>query len=141
MRHPTRDFKAEACELEGRLLMASTPPTLAGTVRWLHRVWGDYTVAIIQVVTQQAGEATVTLSRTDTAGSLQVEVTTTRYPGVNVGAVDQTVTFAPGQSLATVTVPIIAGAPNPGVVDAALVINPSTPQIPARQCSASARWI
>ena len=72
------------------------------------------------MVTQQAGEATVTLSRTDTAGSLQVEVTTdpsSPYVGVNVGAVDQTVTFADGQSQATVTVPILAGAPNPGEVD------------------------
>jgi hypothetical protein len=38
--------------------------------------------------------------------------------------VDQTVTFAPGQSLATVTVPIIAGAPNPGAVDALLHLKP-----------------
>jgi hypothetical protein len=127
MRHPPRAFKAEACALEGRLLMASTPPTapvefvgstaLGGVLPWP-----------IQIVTQQAGTATVTLSRTDTAGPLQVEVTMNAsiapLEGANVGAVDQTVTFAPGQSLATATVPIIAGAPNPGEVDELLAINP-----------------
>ena len=91
--------------------------------------------APIQMVTQQAGEATVTLSRTDTAGSLQVEVTTgpSSYVGVNVGAVDQTVTFADGQSQATLTVPILAGAPNPGEVDVYLVINPVNHRSLARQ--------
>jgi hypothetical protein len=88
------------------------------------------------VVTQQAGEATVTLSRSDTAGSMQVEVSTdpsSPYVGVNVGAVDQTVTFADGQSQATVTVPILAGAPNPGVVHVSLNITPIDPatMIPA----------
>jgi hypothetical protein len=87
----------------------------------------------IQVVTQQAGEATVTLSRSDTAGSLQVQVQTesSPYVGVNVGAVDQTVTFADGQSQATFTVPILAGAPNPGEVDVSLSLSytdPSTHQ-------------
>lgn len=127
MRHPPRAFKAEARALEGRLLMASTPPTspvqfvgfkdLGAVLQWP-----------IQIVTQQAGKATVTLSRTETAGPLRVEVTT--KPGIgpgqggNVGYVDQTVTFAPGQSLATATVPVIAGAPNPGAVDVVLAVNP-----------------
>jgi hypothetical protein len=77
------------------------------------------------VVTQQAGEAYVVLSRIDTAGSLQVEVTTdssSPFVGVNVGAVDQTVTFADGQSQAALSVPILAGAPNPGEVDVTLYI-------------------
>jgi hypothetical protein len=47
--------------------------------------------------------------------------------GVNVGAVDQTVTFANGASQATVTVPILAGAPNPGEVDVDLTITPIDP--------------
>ena len=34
-----------------------------------------------------------------------------------MAAVDQTVTFANGQSQVAVTVPILAGAPNPGEVD------------------------
>jgi hypothetical protein len=90
--------------------------------------------APIEVVTQQAGEVTVRLSRIDTAGSLQVQVTTdpsSPYVGVNVGAVDQTVTFAGGQSQATLTVPILAGAPNPGQVDVFLRLwytDPSTHQ-------------
>jgi hypothetical protein len=43
--------------------------------------------------------------------------------GVNVGAVDQTVTFANGQLDAAVTVPILSGAPNPGEVDVNLTIS------------------
>jgi hypothetical protein len=95
----------------------------------------------IQVVSQQAGEATVMLSRTDTAGSLQVEVTTdpsSPYVGVNVGAVDQMVTFADGQSQATLTVPILAGAPNPGEVRVYLWLSytdPSTHQTYYRQAT------
>ncbi len=60
----------------------------------------------------------MTLSRSNTAGSLRVEVTTapSPYVGVNVGAVDQTVTFANGQRQATLTVPILPGARNPGEV-------------------------
>ena len=129
MRHPTRAFKAEACELEGRLLMAITlPPSPAQFVGFT--VGPGYPT---QFVTQQAGTATVTLSRSDTTGSLRVEVTTdpsSPYVGVNAGAVDQTVTFADGQSLATLTVPIIAGAPNPGEVDVYLnmkALNPPAP--------------
>ena len=50
---------------------------------------------------------------------LQVEVKTDPSPavGVNVGAVDQTVTFARGQSQAAVRVPILAGASEPREVD------------------------
>jgi hypothetical protein len=83
-----------------------------------------------QVVTQRAGEATVMLSRSSIAGILQVRVTTdplSPVVGVNVGAVDQTVTFANGQSEAAVTVPILPGAPNPGAVDVDLIIDPVGP--------------
>jgi hypothetical protein len=84
----------------------------------------------VQEVTEDAGNATVTLSRSNTAGSLRVKVTTdptSPYVGVNVGAVDQTVTFADGQSQATLTVPILAGARNPGEVDVPLYIKPIDP--------------
>jgi hypothetical protein len=126
MPRQARAFKAEACELEGRLLMASDPPNYAVQFVGLPGIayaYGDP----IQIVTQQAGTATVTLSRSVTTDALQVEVATdpstgSALQGGNVGAVDQTVTFAPGQSQATVTVPIIAGAPNPGEVDAYLYI-------------------
>jgi hypothetical protein len=88
-----------------------------------------------QVVMQQGGNATVMLSRSDTAGSLQVEVKTDSYSpavGVNVGAVDQMVTFADGQRQAAVTVPIIAGAPNPGVVDVDLYAVPAGASVTPR---------
>ncbi len=79
-----------------------------------------------QVVGQQDGVATVVLTRNDNRGRLQVQVTTdpsSPAVGVNVGAVDQTVTFANGQMDAAVTVPILSGAPNPGEVDVNLTIS------------------
>src|SRR6185503_8010894 len=86
LRHPTRAVKAEVCELEGRLLMASPPPpSSVGFVASTEL--GTIIPSSIQIVTQQAGKATVTLSRTDTAGPLQLEVTTSQLSGVNVGAV------------------------------------------------------
>jgi hypothetical protein len=80
-------------------------------------------------VSQQSGTATVTLSRTEPTGALQVRVTTLPSPavGVNVAPVDQTVTFNPGQTQASVSVPIIAGAPNAREVDAVLSLTPINP--------------
>jgi hypothetical protein len=79
-----------------------------------------------QVVGQQDGVATVVLTRNDNRRRLQVQVTTdpsSPAVGVNVGAVDQTVTFAKGQIAAALTVPILSGAPNPGEVDVNLTIS------------------
>ncbi len=79
-----------------------------------------------QVVGQQDGVATVVLTRNENIGRLQVQVTTDASSpavGVNVGAVDQTVTFAKGQMDAAVTVPLLSGAPNPGEVDVNLTIS------------------
>jgi len=47
--------------------------------------------------------------------------------GVNVAPVDQIVTFAPGQTDASLSVPILAGAPNPGEVDVPLTVTPIDP--------------
>jgi hypothetical protein len=90
------------------------------------------TTKLSQVITQQDGEATVSLSGyiQPGTGTLQVVVATdpsSPAVGVNVGAVNQTVTFANGASQATVTVPILAGAPNPGEVDVDLTITPIDP--------------
>ncbi len=86
------------------------------------------------MVGQQDGVATVVLTRSDNSGRLQVQVTTdpsSPAVGVNVGAVDQTVTFANGQIDAALTVPILSGAPNPGEVDVNLTISSvdGSPQI------------
>ena len=62
----------------------------------------------------------MTLSRSDTAGSLRVQVT-------DAGAVNQTATFANGQGQATVSIPITSGAPNPGEVDFYLTVTPIDP--------------
>ena len=48
---------------------------------------------------------------------------------MNVGAVDQTVTFAKHQNSAAVSVPILAGAANPGEVDVTLTATPINPPI------------
>ena len=125
-----------AVVLKGRTLLptapASTPDSsqsaeFGATTTTAMTTGSRYNPYPVQVVTQQAGEATVLLSRPDTTGSLQVRVTTDpSSPGVglNVGAVDQTVTFADGQGQAAVTVPILPGAPNPGAVDVKLDIIP-----------------
>jgi hypothetical protein len=127
MCRPSREFRAESFELEGRLLLAVGHASIPVTelVHFESNTSPGATPPT-QVVTQQVGEATVTLSRSNTAGSLQVQVTTDPSPavGVNVGAVDQTVTFANGQRRTAVTVPILAGAPNPGEVHVSLSIRP-----------------
>ena len=145
MPRPARAFTAESFELEGRLLLAAGSASTRTSLPVVKFVTpGPPQLGPFQVVTQQAGEATVTLSRSDTAGSLRVLVTTDPVPpsagenvaagdllqplvGVNVGAVDQMVTFADGQSQATLTVPILSGAPNPGEVDVDLFIWPVDP--------------
>jgi hypothetical protein len=74
----------------------------------------------------------VVLSRSLGTGTAQVRVTTDPLSpavGVNVGAVDQTVTFPNNQAKAVVRVPLLAGAPNPGEVDVNLTVTPVTPKV------------
>ncbi len=144
---PPGAVRVDALELEGRLLLAALPvPTaVAATqkpvlVQSLPQSLGFVgtptpgTSQVTQVVYQQDGTATVTLSESGYV-PMQVEVKTdpsSPAVGVNVGAVDQMVTFPEGQSQATLSVPILAGAPNPGEVDVTLTatpvtVNPPTP--------------
>jgi hypothetical protein len=60
---------------------------------------------------------------------LQVQVSTPSDPGLGVNAapVDQTVTFADGQRYASLSIPLIAGAPNPGEVDIHVTFSPLNP--------------
>jgi hypothetical protein len=84
------------------------------------------------MVGQQDGEATVILSRTYGERRLNVRVTTdpsSPAVGVNIGAVDQTVTFPGGQTNVAVNVPILAGAPNPGEVDVNLDVTAIAPGV------------
>lgn len=135
MKRPSRAFFATVSELEGRALQATLAPPSAdpppthvgfGVTPWTPQVFP-------QVVSQQSTAATVILSRStrpEESPLLHVRVTTdprSPYVGVNVGAVDQTVTFAPGQLFAALTVPIIPGAPNPGEVDVNLTMTPIDP--------------
>ena len=77
------------------------------------------------IATQQSGSVTLTLdriahgSRGVDNGTVQVLVVTAPSPavGVNVPAVEQSVTFASGESFKTVSIPIIPGRLNSGEVD------------------------
>jgi hypothetical protein len=88
-----------------------------------------------EVVGQHDGSVTVLLSRTRAQGTLTVRLTTdpaSRAVGVNVGAVDETLTFRSGQRNVALTVPILDGAPNPGEVDVNLDVTPVTPGVQGR---------
>jgi hypothetical protein len=134
---PPRAVRVDALELEGRLLLAAlpVPSAVAATSKSVpaqfHLSLGFVgtptpgTSQVTQVVYQQDGTATVTLSESAYV-PMQVEVKTdpsSPAVGVNVGAVDQMVTFA-NQTKVTLSVPIIAGAPNPGEVDVTLTATP-----------------
>ena len=130
MDRPRRAFQAGALSLDGRVLPATAPLTAAVAAPFV-----GFT-HVRQQVAQQAGEATVYLQRMNPTGTLQVHVATdpsSPAVGVNVAAVDQTVTFADGQSRAVLSVPILAGAPNPGEVDVTLSVTPidPSPNLPA----------
>ena len=103
----------------------SMPPTLPTPTLSTPTTPTTTTATPSEVVGQQDGVATVVLTRNDNRGRLKVQVITdpgSPAVGVNVGAVDQTVTFANGQVSAAATVPILSGAPNPGEVDVNLTI-------------------
>lgn len=142
MPRPRRVFGAESLALEGRRLLAAgaaSPPArghLAAPVVQPGVGFAGYLVPtpvpLTQVVTQQAGEVTVPLAGMIQPGTGSFSVVVATDPsspavGVNVGAVHQTFTFTGGYSQDAVTVPILAGAPNPGEVDVALTITPVDP--------------
>jgi hypothetical protein len=146
-----RAFQPAAVPLEGRILLAhmhksplSTimpPPTITppppdyGNVMFLG---ASSPGGIMQQVVQQGSAATVWLGGS-TDGPVQVKVATdpsSPAVGVNLPAVNQTVTIAGTQravvlNLASgqypLTIPTIAGAPNPGEVDVDLTITPINP--------------
>ena len=127
----SRASRAEPFELEGRLLLSvahSKPPTGPPYVEFVGNVQ-SYPGSPTELVGQQDGQANVTLRRSSVAGRLQVLVTTPSYfgLGVNAAPVDQTVTFADGQRYASLSIPLIAGAPNPGEVDILVTIAPLSP--------------
>jgi hypothetical protein len=140
MKRSLRAFCATVFEFEERalqtrlpLIIPPPPPPTYGVGFGVF--WSNSSTVFTQEVSQQSSVATVILSHNTTTGTgepplLQVQVTTdpsSPYVGVNVGAVNQTVTFAPGQLFAELTVPIIAGAPNPGEVDVNLTVTPIDP--------------
>ena len=93
--------------------------------------WGTRSSAgTTQQVVQQGGEAIVWLQGDTGGGPLQVQVATdpsSPAVGVNLPAVNQTVTIPGGQSVAYVTIPTNAAAPNPGEVDVNLTVTPINP--------------
>src|SRR4051794_19321043 len=107
-------FYPRVLGLEKRTLQARVPlpVTLPPAVEYVAFDAPPTPNGLTQQVTQQSGAATVTLVRSGSDMAMppvQVRVTTdpsSPYVGVNVGEVDQTVSFAQGQSHATLTVPI-----------------------------------
>ncbi len=132
MPRTNRQFTPQSFDLEGRQLLTAGPsssPIDGPPVQFVNPT-SSKELFPVQIATQNAGSATVWLSRQNTVGSIQVQVTNDPNSlgvGANVGVVNQTVTFADGQSLASVNVPIIPGAQNPGEVDVMLQIKPVTP--------------
>ena len=143
MRRSPREFRAESFELEGRLLLTTVQAShhvRSQEVRFLSTTQvtppagSPNNPPPVQVVGQQDGQAVVTLSRFGSIGPGRMQVRVTTDPsspavGVNVGAVDQTVTFANHKKNATVTVPLLSGASNPGEVDVNLIITPVSPNV------------
>ncbi len=142
MKRSPRAFCPTVFELEERALQAKLtltplppPPPPSTYVVGFGVYLSNSSNVFTQEVSQQSSAATVILSRNWVSGGtdyplMQVQVTTdpsSPYVGVNVGAVNQTVTFARGQLFAELTVPIIAGAPNPGEVDVNLTMTPIDP--------------
>ncbi len=137
MCRPSREFRVEPFELEGRLLLSKVHDSIP-VKEYVHfsnaasPVLTPGSTSPTQEVGQQDGSATVVLSRSSPIGTTQVRVTTdpsSPAVGVNVGAVDQTVTFPKNHVKAAVQVPLLAGAPNPGEVDVNLIITPVTPNV------------
>ena len=128
-----RGLRGFSFELEGRLLLASGLAAVpAGGSVQFSGFTSPGSASLMEVVGQQDGPATVMLTRSNGTGKVQVQVTTdpsSPAVGVNVGAVNQTVTFPKNQKIATFTVPILAGAPNPGEVDVNLDVTPITPGV------------
>jgi hypothetical protein len=144
MKRPARALRATVFELDRRALLAGLAPAppvpsmpTVDLVSFGDGGAGDGSSVMTQVVGQQNGSAVVNVARGNSYGEVnhvtQVRVTTdpsSPYVGVNVGAVDQVVTFLPGQNFAVLTVPIIAGAANPGEVDVDLRLTPFDPSAP-----------
>jgi hypothetical protein len=137
-----RAFQPEAPPLEGRILLARlhVPPPVTLQPAFVGAVWflgAPGSAATTQQIVTQGGEATVWLQLTPNVTSpFQVQVATdpsSPAVGVNLPAVNQTITFAAGknftenQTFASVTIPTNAGAPNPGEVDVNLTITPIDP--------------
>jgi hypothetical protein len=94
------------------------------------------------IFSQQSSSAQITLTRDQTMdqGPLSVEFRTdpsappstgtgektipVATPGQQYLPVDETVTFQPGQATLAVTVPIVSGAANPGIVQVAITTTP-----------------
>jgi hypothetical protein len=139
MDRPPRALRPAAVPLEGRILLAQmTVPTTTTTASIVPSGGGDSVYFLggsasetaVQQVAQQVGAATVWLQRSESKDTAQVQVTTdpsSPAVGVNLPAVNQTVTFAPGQSIAALTVPLNANAANPGEVDVNLTATPISP--------------
>lgn len=133
MTRPMRAFRPWSSELEGRLLLTTRPGALRPFPRGDSVYFAGPTMTgAPELAMQREGSATVYLAtnyapRAKPLPPFQVLVETDPSSpalGVNVGAVHQIITIGGGNSDTSVTIPIIAGAPNPGEVDVTLTITP-----------------
>jgi hypothetical protein len=126
MPRPARQFWFSSWELEKRQLM-----TAGRALR--HTETADVGLAsrgLEQVHMQEDGPITMDVYRVNTKGPLQLRVTSAPIspdPGMVVGSLDQTVTFADTDAFIPITLPVFPGTPNPGEVDVALTLTPVDP--------------
>ncbi len=121
--------------LEGRMLLSTVERTampVPVTENLTFVAPGTTTTGVHAIVSQQASSVTLTVhlgypGQAKIRQPTQVEVTTGPFtthavqvplaqPGVQYQPVDQTVTFPPGVTSEQVTIPIVAGAANPGML-------------------------
>ena len=90
------------------------------------------------VFSQQGGAAQITVVRKDARGEAQAVVSTdidgasagTATAGVQYQPVHETLDFRPGVSSQVVSIPLIAGAPNPGVISLPVFVTGTAPDSP-----------
>ena len=135
-RNPRR-LRPTAEAVEPRVLLSTTasrvisPATRAQAMRQPYAIeQGESTV-----FSRQAGEATIVIERSSRRGEAKVEVSTQppdgagpianpAVPGQQFLPIDQTVTFAPGQTRATVTIPLVPGEDGPDTATLPIAIQP-----------------
>ncbi|HEV3165269.1 MAG TPA: Calx-beta domain-containing protein [Isosphaeraceae bacterium] len=118
--------------LESRLLLSATPHRPSLLPQSTGFTQSEYSVS------QFANAAQIALSVRTISRPVEVVFSTevTSAAGIDYQPVQQTLTFQPGDTVKTVTVPIIPAAPNPGEVDVKLYLTEQgSARLPSRVAS------